>query len=426
MYGLQKVQNIASIAELISNNGIQDKAILPLLRSYSLSDDKELEDILLLRLLPSVILNSLDPNPYYPLPGTNDIYGPIRIGKIKENNAIFGLLPCELPCHTLCAGSTGSGKTNLIKIILAQTLGTQNIHSLIFSFNQEYRGLTRFPGYIIRWENLRLNPLQAEGIPPLLHLNLFSEIFAHSTGLLEASSGFVRECAYALYQYYGVFENSQKWPCLLDLYDLVMAKNYHALSRESRYREVVKNRLSGMHTTTGDLFNCSTGFPLEDFMQRDIILELDGLTREHQNFIINCLLNKIFAYKMSNPISRNNLNLIVLDEAQFIFSRALESNYMVGLPFIAQMVAQVRKFNIGLLISSQVPSQLMHSVLANMNTKLVFPLGDGADVKAVSASMGLNKDQRDYLYELQPGQAVVKLNSRYTKPFPIVTPLMNF
>ena len=45
--------------------------------------------------------------------------GPVRFA-ISENNQPIGIFPHE--CHYFCAGSSGSGKTFMLKIIFAQAL----------------------------------------------------------------------------------------------------------------------------------------------------------------------------------------------------------------------------------------------------------------------------------------------------------------
>ena len=78
------------------------------------------------------------------------------------------------------------------------------------------------------------------------------------------------------------------------------------------------------------------------------------------------------------------------------------------------------------MIASQIPSELCASAKSNTYTKIMMNLGNGRDIADLSACMGLNDNQTQFSYQLDVGQAVVKLAGRYMNPFWIKIPHVHF
>jgi DNA helicase HerA-like ATPase len=80
-----------------------------------------------------------------------------------------------------------------------------------------------------------------------------------------------------------------------------------------------------------------------------------------------------------------------------------------------------RKFKVGLIAVTQLPSLIPRTVLANMNTKVIMGLEMGPERQAIieSASQDLSSDNRA-IASLDKGEAIVSSNfARFAMPIKI-------
>ena len=107
----------------------------------------------------------------------------LHVGFDSAGYPVF-LKPNLLTRNMLITGETGSGKTNLMKILIQQALRS-GITVWVFDFKNEYRDVG-LP--VITWRDLKLNPLHFLDQPDfLLNGKLLQRVFGHSQGLWLAS-----------------------------------------------------------------------------------------------------------------------------------------------------------------------------------------------------------------------------------------------
>ena len=81
--------------------------------------------------------------------------------------------------NMLITGETGSGKTNLMKVLIGEAL-SQGIHVWVFDFKNEYRDMG-LP--VLHWRDLPINPLSfLDERDFLLNGKLLQRVFGHSQG----------------------------------------------------------------------------------------------------------------------------------------------------------------------------------------------------------------------------------------------------
>ena len=111
---------------------------------------------------------------------------------------------------------------------------------------------------------------------------------------------------------------------------------------------------------------------------------------------------------------------IVIEEAP----RVLGVNSVIKSGNIFETIAREgRKFKIGLIAITQLPSVIPREILANMNTKIILGTEMSSDRKSIidSASQDLSKDDRN-IASLDIGEAIV--SSTFTRfAVPINIPL---
>jgi len=98
----------------------------------------------------------------------------------------------------------------------------------------------------------------------------------------------------------------------------------------------------------------------------------------------------------------------VIDECSRVFSRAREQS--AEGPSLASGVLQTaRELGISLLAGGQQARLLSEPLLACLATKVALGSAHGGEIRAVAEVMGLNAEQADYLFRLEPGHGVVRL-----------------
>jgi DNA helicase HerA-like ATPase len=144
------------------------------------------------------------------------------------------------------------------------------------------------------------------------------------------------------------------------------------------------------------------------------------ITEMNMQMIGSALITKLWFYCASRPREERNPVLLVIDEFKnFAFLETLEV-----------MIAEARKFGIGLILSHQHTKQLTEAllgeVLGNTATKIIFRVsGEDALTLARSINMRSERSLASLLVSLPDGSAVVKLRAGFgeepIRPFEILT-----
>jgi DNA helicase HerA-like ATPase len=92
--------------------------------------------------------------------------------------------------------------------------------------------------------------------------------------------------------------------------------------------------------------------------------------------------------------------VIIVEEAQNYLSKTQ------AIKPICDMLREVRKFNIGLIIISQSISQLVEDVAVNTNTKIIHSLKSKQDLEIVEKALYLDYDVLTSLPYIEPGEAI--------------------
>lgn len=418
---IQELVGLANAADMLENKNIQK-----LLYSIGLDYDKEMIDdakeIFSYKILGKIIA----PDPFDPAPRINEVSGDIEIG-ITRNGSSFGLLLKELPQHILLAGRSGSGKTTILYNMMNQLL-EKNIHFWCFDSKREFRGFTREREdvLVVKPEDLKFNPLRPpEGISPLRWASVFSDVFSNSARLLEGSNSFLLDQVFNLYNLFEVFDGSNKYPSLHELMETLNHTYFPLSSRDSRYLEVVKNRVKSCILTAGDMVDCDEDM-VDELLNQDksIVFEFYGLSEHIATFLIEMLLTKLYYYRIVQGRKRSKERPLVvfMDEGRNIYDYRKEKTPESGIPIIDTITERIRDFNVGLVICTQIPSEICASAKSNTYCKMMMSLVNGKDIFDLSKCMGLDENQARFNYNLDVGNAIVKLAGRRTSPFWITTP----
>ena len=360
------------------------------------------------------------------LPVPPEFNGEIVLGTVIQGNkriGKFALRRSALSRHMGIYAQSGHGKSVLLYNLTDQLI-KNNIGFWFFDVKQDGRALL-LPHQeliVIPWQQLRWNPLRP---PPKMDVKLwwqlFSEVCGHAWGVYHAGINYLLEFLDQLYEGY---QKTGAFPTLGDLHRLMVASQETSRKR-LEYYDVMYNRTRTLESILGNVLDSRNGLKFEGLVNRFVVFELDQLRAEEQNWLIEVMLTWLYAYRMTEQHRGEQLRqVIICDEAHRIWDANKEwrdTTREMGMPTINLFPTQFRDFGTALILTSQEPSKMTHSVHANTLVKIVGNLGNGTDINSIAEAMGLDEEEQDVIHKLKRGEWLVKLSDQYTEPFMIAT-----
>ncbi|MBS3118256.1 ATP-binding protein [Candidatus Woesearchaeota archaeon] len=369
--------------------------------------------------------------PFLTKPTNPLLLGRLRSGRRKIDLDVF--LPGELSLshHILIAASTGRGKSNLCSVMLWGALDNNFAGILVIDPHDEYygrtgRGLKDHP----HRENLSyytpLNP--PAGAKTLkFHLSLLKP--EHFSGVHHFSDPQKQ----VLFAYHRKYKESWVEALLKESYDLLLEKYFHEESilvvRRNLLRildvTVENNQLffqgifdgtAGRNTTAEICKELESG--------KIVVIDTSYLPGEVEILTASILTNEIFnryrRYKTEGQLDLKPVVSVILEEAARVLGKeSLER----GPNIFSTLAREGRKFKVGLVAITQMPSLIPKEILANINTKIILGLEMASERQAIidAAPHDLSDDSRT-IASLDKGEAIV--SSIFTRfPLPLAIPL---
>ncbi len=336
----------------------------------------------------------------------------IFIGMIQRlNHPLFRPIDL-LASHLLLLGSSGSGKTSLFYGIAAQCL-KMNIPIIVFDYlKSDYRHLSRYFKQLIvlkAGKNFIFNSLQVPtGVNPEDWRSAWVVVFCKANGLLDGSEALLLKAVTQLYDQFGVFQGSQRFPTLRELRNKIMSYNLRGNYREAAFQQSSSNRLYAYTSLLGESAEYSKGIDIGFISSTPLVLEFKGLSERIARFMVSIILYGLFMHRIATGTRGNLLrNLVLIDEAH-AFAPAGLSNEKIGDSPMASILKQSREAGIGLALGSQSAS-LDRGIMVNSATKIAMHLGDGEDIEQVRKSFALTHEQAAYIPKMDVGEAIARV-----------------
>jgi hypothetical protein len=359
--------------------------------------------------------------------------GEYRLGQVVyagEELHPFGLREDEWLRHVGIFGTTGSGKTNCSFLLLRELVAKKKPF-LIFDWKRNYRDLLAledFSGlkvYTIGREDCPLffNPL----VPPpgtscQTWLKKLIEVMCHAYFLGEGVAFLLQKAIDKAYSDAGVYyEAVSEYPTFRDV--LAILEKMEVKGRKALWMDSTLRTLGVLcFGEFGRVLNVRKPFPMADLLKGSVVLELDALTNSDKTFFIEALLLWIHHYRLAEGQREVFKHAIVIEEAHHILLRKKQE--MTGTEAITDIILrEIRELGEAIILIDQHPSLISMPALGNTYTTLCFGLKHKADMFTISESLLLEKEQVDFLGQLETGTAIVKLQGRYFKPFLVRFPL---
>ncbi len=368
-----------------------------------------------------------------------EIETPLNLGKVRSGSKVLDInvkvnAAEVLKHHILIPAATGRGKSNLVKTILYDLLENDKCGKLIFDPHNEYYGS-------ITQKGLRDHPKSPEfleyytirstsgALDLKFNMNLINP--AHIMGSISLTD--------AQKQAIVVFYRQDRKNWIQKIYDDHTPEELKRIGVDLKTVEVLRRKLGlllnlsleddgtlterGIYTSSGN--EQTTHAIIKSLSNgKTVIIDTSLLEGAEEIFIASIIVEGIFKeykkLKFQDKLHERPVISIVIEEApRVIGKKVLEKIDNI----FGKIAREGRKFQIGLIAITQLPSIIDREILANMNTKIILGNEMGPERRALidSAAQDLSDDYQT-IGSLDKGEAII--TSTFTKfAIPISIPL---
>jgi hypothetical protein len=359
---------------------------------------------------------------------------PLFLGKLRSGSKILDVdisLPGEktFSHHILIPGTTGRGKSVLLKVMLWNIIDKDYCGVLVLDPHDEYYGRNEL-GLKDHTKKENVVYYTTKSPPPgckTLKINLSIIKPQHFNGVVDFSDAQKQ----AMNMYYKEF--GKKW-----IEAIILEKKLENAVFRDDTLAVVKRRLIYLLDLefSQNQLSCNGAFDLQagEATINDICNELEQsktVIIDTSNFagavelligslISTEILNRYKSYRINGELDKKPVISIVLEEAPRVLGKEVLEK---GSNMFSTIAREGRKFKVGLTAITQLPSLIPRQILANMNTKIILGIEMKPERQAIidSASQDLSEDDRN-IASLDKGEAII--TSNFTKfATPIKIPL---
>lgn len=353
----------------------------------------------------------------------SELRGDLEVGYLKSGREVLSL-PVgiygqrAITEHMGVFGTTGSGKSNLVKVLAASVLNNGGYGLLVFDVHNEYRAA------------LRQHPLAAERV--VVYNTMPHQEFTRVLGInpwevtpddLTACASFTEPQMDALYKIAAVW--GQDWLPYMLRYDVADLSDELAGSTGQKFQSRTISKIKSVCWNIKQELNIADGSEhtaLRDILRhleqgRVVLVELKNVSPLGEQALCSLLCKKLLAHYATLAEGEHPLDcpvLVVLEEAH----RFLGKKEYAASNIFARLVSEARKFNIGLCAVDQQPRLLADKVLSQLNTLFIMGLASKADrAKLEAMSRKDIAQQRNEIKNLDCGEMVVATNyMRFAAP----------
>jgi len=348
----------------------------------------------------------------------------------------FCLREPELAQHVAVFGRSGSGKTNTVRVLLKSFL-KRKLPFLIFDWKKDYSqldfeevftgtGITNKDVLVLpvgkRNVNcLKLNPLiPPPNVTPEIWAKQLCEVLTHAYfGGPGFESIFLKAINHC-YENNGIYQGGTEYPTFADVKEYLERTKF--TGREAQWMQSVMRTINsicfgGMNETV----NQSVPDDVVELLQKNVILELDALGNADKTFLIETIMLWLHHHRLAKPPVKEVENIIIIEEAHHLLRQGDSGKESL----IESSLREMRSLGIGIVIVDQMPSLISKVALANTYCTIALNVKTGQDVSTLAGAMLLETEQKPLLGMLPVGEAIVKLQDRYIRPFHVKIPLLS-
>lgn len=355
---------------------------------------------------------------------------PLYIGKLRSGSKtldvdIFLEGDTVFCHHILIPGTTGRGKSVLVKNILWSTLDYDYCGLLVLDPHDEYYGRNSLG---LKDHSKKENVVYyTPKNPPVgcctLKINLETLAPKHFDGTIYLSDA-QQEALGAFFKKYregwigAVLLDKEIEGFMEGTLAVIKRKLLQLLDLKIINNEIICNGIFDLHagkTTITDIVS-----RLEQ--GKVVIIDTSSFSGSAEiligSMVANEILDKYKYYKTKGELNSKPVISIVLEEAPRVLGKEVLEK---GPNIFSTIAREGRKFKIGLTAITQLPSLIPREILANINTKIILGIEMQPERQAIieSAAQDLSDDSRN-IASLDKGEAIITSNfSKFATPVKI-------
>ena len=342
--------------------------------------------------------------------------------------------------HAFVTGTTGSGKSNTLYLLVSQLKkrkvynSDENIKFLIIEpAKGEYKEVfgseedVRVYGSNPRLTDiLCINPFEfPKGIDVYEHIDALIEIFNACWPMYAAMPQVLKHSILEAYKACGwdlrrSYNPNGTFPTVEDVLDSLkeyINSSEYSSDTKGDYKGSLETRLQSLSEgIVGRMFN-GKAIPDEELFNENVIIDISRVkSSETKSLLMGLLVMKLNEFRTSEQKGMNLplRHITVLEEAHNLLKRtstvqSAESSNIAGMAVekIANSMAEMRTYGEGFIIVDQSPSMLDLAAIRNTNTKIVMALPEKDDREIAGKSLGLDDKHIEEISRLKTGEAVV-------------------
>ncbi len=355
----------------------------------------------------------------------------IYLGKVRSGSKVLNIpLYLEgkevLRHHILIPATTGRGKSNLMKVMLWSLIGKNYAGILVLDAHNEYYsytknakkyGLKEHPDAKNNVMYYTPNP-QGEGYT--LKINIQNVRPHHLKEIMEFTSA-QEDAMYLAYR-----EWKSKW-----IEEILKGNIPRGITNEvtmAVLQRKIQVALELVVSESGDIIPQGNIFSAGDVGKRtikDIVEQLDDgkiiildtstMSKDLEILIASMIMSEIF--EKHKRCKEGRANNCIFEELPVVSVVLEEAPRVLGgdkSNIFKTIAREGRKFNVGMIAITQLPSMIPREIMANLNTKLILGNETKGERDAIisSAPQDLTKDSK-MIASLEKGEAIV--SSIFTK-----------
>ena len=360
-------------------------------------------------------------------------------GEVRESGVEINV--DSLCKHTFITGTTGSGKSNAMYLLLDKLHETGKKFLVIEPAKGEYKKIfggkddVKVYGSNPNFNQvLRINPFEfPDQIHIYEHIDNLVEIFnacwpmyaAMPVVLKKAITDAYKRCGWDLYSSKSeITDGFRFYPTVNDvvdaLKDYINNSEYSAESK-GNYKGALETRLVSMtEGLTGMMLNSPTkNLSDKELFENNVIVDLSRIGNiETKSLIMGLIVLRMNEYyKVSGKMNSELNHVTVIEEAHNLLKRtstiqSQESSNIAGksVEMICNSIAEMRTYGEGFIIVDQTPSQVDMAAIRNTNTKIIMSLPDAEDRIVAGKAIGLTDEQIEEIGKQSTGEAIVYQN----------------
>lgn len=353
----------------------------------------------------------------------------------------------KLCSHTFISGSTGSGKSNTMSVIL-QGLIKNDIDFLIVEpakgeYKQDFHKVMQrdrknpinvFTTNPLCERLLHLNPFRFhQGIHVLEHIDRLLNIFGSCWELTAAMPAILKRAVEQSYENIGwdlgssyfMEPGEPRYPTFAtvvkELRNVIQSSDYSAEAK-GNYTGALVTRVESLSSgILRQIFCAEEDIGYDELFDSRTIVDLSRLgSPETKTLIMGVLVMLLSEYRMAvaqetGATNSNLKHVTVLEEAHNLLKNANSSSggseiIAKSVEMISNAIAEMRTYGEGFIIVDQSPTAVDISAIKNTNTKIVMRLPEQHDCEAMANAMGLNEFQQKEIAKQGKGKAIVMQN----------------